>query len=228
MRQQELENWLVASLEDFKLSQSEALELRAILPRLINDDIAYARNKAFELAREWVRSGGDTAIATLLWLEKLSKVIDSFRQSETSSIAEAHFSPGEDCRRQLLDLLVGARHSLDISVFTISDDRLADAILLAHTRGVITRLITDDDKARDQGSDIFYLIDQGVPVRMDSSENHMHHKFAIIDRKILVNGSFNWTRSATEYNQENILVTDETKLVSAYVAEFEQLWLQFK
>lgn len=66
MRQQELENWLVASLEDFKLSQSEALELRAILPRLINDDIAFARNKAFELAREWVRSGGDTAVATLL------------------------------------------------------------------------------------------------------------------------------------------------------------------
>ena len=228
MRQQELENWLVASLEDFKLSQSEALELRAILPRLINDDIAFARNKAFELAREWVRSGGDTAVATLLWLEKLSKVIDNFRQSETSSLAEAHFSPGEDCRRQLLDLLVGARHSLDISVFTISDDRLADAILLAHKRGVITRLITDDNKARDQGSDIFYLIDQGVPVRMDSSENHMHHKFAIIDRKTLVNGSFNWTRSATEYNQENILVTDETKLVSAYLAEFEQLWLQFK
>ncbi len=227
MRQQELEHWLIATLEDFKLSQSEALELREILPRLANDDIAFARNKAFEFARAPIRSGGDNAVATLLWLEKLNKTIDNCRQSETSSIAEAHFSPGEDCRRQLLDLLVSARNSIDISVFTISDDRLSDAILAAHKRGVNVRLITDNDKARDQGSDVFYLIDLGLPVRMDASENHMHHKFAVIDKKILVNGSFNWTRSATDYNQENILVTDEPKLVTAYLSEFEGLWKEF-
>lgn len=227
MRQQELEQWLIASLGDFKLSQSEALELREILPHLANDDIAFARNKAFQLAREPIRIGGDNAVATLRWLEKLSKTIDNFRQSETSSIAEAHFSPGEDCRRQLLDLLVSARESIDISVFTISDDRLSDAILVAHKRGVKVRLITDNDKARDQGSDVFYMMDLGLPVRMDASEYHMHHKFAVIDKKILVNGSFNWTRSATDYNQENILVTDEPKLVTAYLHEFEDLWKQF-
>ena len=228
MRQPELESWLSASLEDFKLSQSEALALRDILPRLADDDVAFVRNRAFQLAREPVRAGGDNAVAALLWLEKLSKVIDNFRQTETSSIAEAHFSPGEDCRRQLLDLLVSARTSIDISVFTISDDRLVDAILTAHKRDVYVRVITDDDKARDQGSDIYYLIDQGLPVRMDSSQSHMHHKFSVIDKKILVNGSFNWTRSATDYNQENILVTDEPKLVSAYVMEFESLWQAFK
>jgi cardiolipin hydrolase len=227
MRQQELEQWLIASLDDFKLSQSEALELREILPRLIGDDIAFARNKAFQLAREPVRMGGDNAVATLLWLEKINKAIDNFRRSETSFIAEAHFSPGEDCRRQLLDLLVSARESIDISIFTISDDRLANAILATHKRGVNVRLITDNDKAHDQGSDIFYMLEAGLPVCMDSSEHHMHHKFAVIDKKILVNGSFNWTRSATDFNQENILVTDEPKLVSAYLDEFESLWKQF-
>lgn len=227
MRQHEIEQWLTASLQDFKLSQSEALELRELLPRLVNDDVAFTRNKAFQLAREPVSSGGDNALATLLWLEKLTKTIDNFRQSETSSIAEAHFSPGEDCRRQLLDLLVGAHDAIAISVFTISDDRLSDAILNAYNRGVNVRLITDDDKALDQGSDIYRLIEAGLPVRMDASENHMHHKFAIIDKRILVNGSFNWTRSATDYNQENILVTDEPKLVGAYLAEFEHLWQEF-
>lgn len=227
MRQQELEQWLTASLEDFKLSQSEALELREILPRLANDDIAFARNKAFQLARDPIRMGGDNAVAVLLWLEKLNKTIDNFRQSETSSIAEAHFSPGEDCRRQLLDLLVSARESIDISVFTISDDRLTDAIYAAYQGNIRVRVITDNDKARDEGSDIFYLIDKGVDVRMDKTENHMHHKFAVIDKKILVNGSFNWTRSASDYNQENILVTDEPKLVSAYLNEFEGLWKEF-
>lgn len=227
MRQPELENWLLATLDDFKLSQSESLELREILPKLAQDDIAFVRNKAFVLAREPARAGGDNAVASLLWLEKISKVIDNFRQTQSVTITEAHFSPGEDCRRQLLDLVVAARETLDISVFTISDDRLSDAIVAAHKRGIQVRLITDNDKAQDQGSDIFKLIDRGINVRMDNTENHMHHKFAIVDKTILVNGSFNWTRSATVYNQENILVTNEPKLVAAYLGEFDSLWDEF-
>ena len=227
MRQPELESWLLATLDDFKLSQSESLELREILPKLAQDDIAFVRNKAFGLAREPARAGGDNAVASLLWLEKISKVIDNFRQTRSVTITEAHFSPGEDCRRQLLDLLVAARATLDISVFTISDNRLTDAIVNTHKRGVTVRIITDNDKALDQGSDIDHLLSQGLTVRMDNTANHMHHKFAIIDQSILVNGSFNWTRSATDYNQENILVTDEPKLVAAYSGEFEILWNEF-
>lgn len=227
MRQPELETWLLATLDDFKLSQSESLELREILPKLAQDDVAFVRNKAFMLAREPTRAGGDNAIASLLWLEKISKVIDNFRQTQSVSMTEAHFSPGEDCRRQLLDLLVAARETLDISVFTISDDRLSDAIIAAHKRGIQVRLITDNDKALDQGSDIARLIDHGIDVRTDNTENHMHHKFAVVDKCILVNGSFNWTRSATDYNQENILVTNEPKLVAAYFGEFESLWQEF-
>lgn len=227
MRQPELENWLLATLEDFKLSQSEALELREILPKLAQDDVAFVRNKAFALAREPVRMGGDNAVASLLWLEKISKQIDNFRQAQSAFISEAHFSPGEDCRRQLLGLLTAARLTIDISVFTISDDLLSEAIATAHKRGIQVRLITDNDKAHDQGSDIFKLIDQGIDVRMDNTENHMHHKFAIIDKRILVNGSFNWTRSATLYNHENILITDDSTLMMAYLAEFEVLWNEF-
>jgi len=154
-------------------------------------------------------------------------VIDNFRQTQSVTITEAHFSPGEDCRRQLLDLVIAARETLYISVFTISDDRLSDAIIAAHKRGIQVRLITDNDKALDQGSDIARLIDHGIDVRMDNTANHMHHKFAVVDKHILVNGSFNWTRSATDYNQENILVTNEPKLVAAYLGEFDSLWDEF-
>jgi len=44
---------------------------------------------------------------------------------------------------------------------------------------------------------------------------HMHHKFAIVDGRLLINGSFNWTRQAVLYNQENCVVTDNGSLVSS-------------
>lgn len=227
MRQPDLETWLIDTLADFKLCHSEALELREILPQLRTDETSFIRNKAFALVREQVNAGGDNAVASLIWLEKIIKTIDNFRQSAVVIVNSAHFSPGDDCRKKLLDLCQSARQSLDISVFTIADDRLCAAICAAHVRGVSVRIITDDDKSLDLGSDIEHMITQGIPVRMDSEPHHMHHKFALIDSHTLVNGSFNWTRSASEKNQENILVTNEPGLVAAYQQEFEDLWREF-
>ncbi len=52
----------------------------------------------------------------------------------------------------------------------------------------------------------------------------MHNKFAIIDGKYLVNGSFNWTTQAVNYNQENILIVENKSLVNDYQKEFDKLW----
>jgi cardiolipin hydrolase len=56
----------------------------------------------------------------------------------------------------------------------------------------------------------------------------MHHKFAIFDRTYLVTGSYNWTRSAASYNEENIVVSDDRRLVSAFSGTFEKLWEKFE
>jgi len=44
--------------------------------------------------------------------------------------------------------------TLDICVFTITNDKLAQAILECNERGVKIRIITDDVKATEPGSDI--------------------------------------------------------------------------
>ena len=100
-------------------------------------------------------------------------------------------------------------------------------MLAAHKRGVGVRIITDDEESLDGGSDVYFLHDHGIPMAMDMSENHMHHKFAIFDGEWLLNGSFNWTRSASEFNQENLLVTTNPALVEPFKAEFERLWRLF-
>lgn len=55
----------------------------------------------------------------------------------------------------------------------------------------------------------------------------MHHKFVIIDDKILISGSINWTKSAFFGNFENVLVTNETAIVKPFIDEFERIWAMF-
>jgi phosphatidylserine/phosphatidylglycerophosphate/cardiolipin synthase-like enzyme len=138
---------------------------------------------------------------------------------------QVYFSPGEDCVNHIIDLINEAYNQIDICVFTISDDRISRAIVDAMKNGVEIRIISDNFKVEDTGSDIEDLSRVGIPVKLDTTENHMHHKFMIIDEKIVVTGSYNWTRSAALYNQENIISTDDEEVVSKFSNEFEKLWL---
>lgn len=225
MRLKQLETQLRETLEDIKLSNGEKAELRELVPSLSQDERSFTRNKAFSLARECIDDDQSQTFAVIKWLEQVVKTLDTATPETIEP--SAYFSPGDECRRKIIDLCHQARKSIDICVFTISDDTLTAAILKAYKRGIAVRIITDNDKSEDLGSDVDELIAKGVPLRMDKTQNHMHHKFAVFDQQILLNGSFNWTRSATRYNQENIAVNGNVKLVSAYSERFEHLWKEF-
>ena len=116
---------------------------------------------------------------------------------------------------------------MDVCVFTITDDRIAACVLDAHRRGVKVRVITDNDKALDEGSDIGRIARAGIPVRQDLTEHHMHHKFAIFDRNVMLTGSYNWTRAAANFNAENVVVTNDPRLLAAFQAHYEELWTKY-
>jgi len=111
-----------------------------------------------------------------------------------------------------------------ICVFTISDDRLSDAIMTAHRNGLTVRVISDNDKMYDRGSDVGRLSQAGVNVRIDLSPEHMHHKFMIIDGRTVMTGSYNWTRSAETRNEENLISVDDPQLAIRFTEEFERIW----
>jgi phosphatidylserine/phosphatidylglycerophosphate/cardiolipin synthase-like enzyme len=52
----------------------------------------------------------------------------------------------------------------------------------------------------------------------------MHHKFSITDDEEVLTGSYNWTRSAEQYNQENLVVIKNDLIATCYKDEFEKLW----
>ena len=134
------------------------------------------------------------------------------------------FSPGDDCLNDIIDLMQSADQYLDICVFTISDNRISEEILKAHNRGIEIRIISDNEKMNDDGSDIKFLASAGINIKIDHSPNHMHHKYMIVDEIKVLTGSYNWTKSAAVYNQENIVITDSDEIVSGFIDNFSQLW----
>jgi phosphatidylserine/phosphatidylglycerophosphate/cardiolipin synthase-like enzyme len=224
MNPADLDSLLRQSLADFKLSGSERQALTGFaLEHLDSEqDRTVARSRAFAAAREAV---GEDARGVLAWLEDVLKVLSPPRGGPAGSAAsEAFFSPGEDCLRQIIHRFASARRSADLCVFTITDDRITRALLDAHRRGVQLRLITDNEKAFDAGSDITRIQSAGVPTRVDRTPYHMHHKYALFDGERLLSGSYNWTRGAANDNEENVIDTGDPRLVAVFRQHFEQLW----
>ncbi|MBT9392007.1 hypothetical protein KLP40_02420 [Hymenobacter sp. NST-14] len=216
---------------DVNLSPGEARHLRDLLLNFQRQhgSVEGLRHQLFELARERFNTFKDKAV--IEWLEAASALLPA-EEAPASTVtsgagaarARAFFSPREECVAGIREFIADARRTLDVCVFTVADDRLTEALLAAHRRGVRVRLLTDNEKLYDKGSDVRALHAAGVPVRVDRTANHMHHKFALADDAWLLTGSYNWTRSAAEYNLENLLITPDAHLVSRYAAEFARLW----
>ena len=223
----DLDALLTQTLADCKLSGGEKSALLgwAQTNLATDQDRAVARSRVFEVARQ--AATDETARRVLSWAEAAIKVIAPLGPggaSPAEAVAEAYFSPGDACRGQIAHRFAFARRSADVCVFTITDDRISRAVADAHRRGVAVRIISDDDKANDLGSDIARLADAGVPVRVDRSPYHMHHKFALFDDERLITGSYNWTRGAAEDNEENLIDVGDPRLIAAFRRTFDELW----
>lgn len=222
MTDAEIDAVLLRTWDDQHLSRGE----RRALAQLVAEPAEMrlrVRRRSFEVARRFAEDGDLDKV--LEWLEEVQKALAPAAAPDAGPArSEAHFAPRESVYQRVVRALDGTRQRADLAVFTITDDRITRAILAAHQRGVALRIVSDNDKANDLGSDVERLARAGVPVRIDRTPVHMHHKFAIFDGRTLLNGSFNWTRSATEENAENILLTDDETLVKAYAAEFEHCW----
>lgn len=142
---------------------------------------------------------------------------------------EARFSPGRDCWSRIAELIKSATRTIDVCVYTLTDDRLAGPLLDAHyRRGVKVRVITENEKEFARGSDIARLEEHDIQIVVDDDRQYMHNKFAIFDGQWLLTGSYNWTRDAREKHHENIVVTDDPRLVDPFQTEFEKLWKMYR
>lgn len=216
---------LIDTLHDGAMSRSEKRALRAVLAdrALGESERAALRAELVDHAAGRLNDPRDRAVVA--WL---GTVLSMLVPPDTRSVPDPKvcFGPEDPMVETLQGLVSASRTGIDIAVFTLTDDRLSDALIAAHRRGVQVRILTDDDKQWDSGSDVQRLERGGIEVARDRSPHHFHHKFALFDRKRLATGSYNWTRGADRNNRENFLVTEDPALVRAFAVGFDKLWAE--
>ncbi|UYV62369.1 PLD6 [Cordylochernes scorpioides] len=135
---------------------------------------------------------------------------------------------------RLVEVLQQATKSVDVCVYLITNPMLADILVkLSTEKGVLVRMITDASNTGEQcdvyGSQIGQLRRAGIEVRTKqvSEKVLLHHKFAIVDGKTFLGGSYNWSLAAATSNFENLIITTDVSVVKPYQNQFNNLWNQY-
>lgn len=68
------------------------------------------------------------------------------------------------------------------------------------------------------------LIKAGLDVRIIGTV--MHAKYAIIDSRILIHGSANWSYSGFSRNIEATIISDQQLFIREFEKNFNELWLE--
>lgn len=149
-----------------------------------------------------------------------------FERAGQSAEVEVYFAPEDNVEARLLQTLTSARTSVRFMAFIFTSDRLADALIELAGRGVSVQGVIESRSFSDPFSQHERLRAGGVNVFEDGNLYIMHHKVMIIDDQIVVMGSYNFTASANEQNDENLLIIHDPQVAAAFLAEFGRVLQQ--
>jgi phosphatidylserine/phosphatidylglycerophosphate/cardiolipin synthase-like enzyme len=127
---------------------------------------------------------------------------------------------------KFLDLIASANNSIDVEMYLFTNKALASALIDAKKRGVQVRVIIDRKGEGDGVDDVISMLTfDDIPVKRSSRTfETTHAKFAIIDRKLVIIGSHNWTNYAMDRNREVSVVINDASLAEELSRIFEQDW----
>jgi len=142
-----------------------------------------------------------------------------------ASYVSTYFSPDRGAADVVIGFIDRCTTHIDAAVYSITHDGISDALIRAHQRGVLVRVMIDKSQAGMASADDEKMEQAGIPVVRDSITGLMHHKFMVGDGMAVATGSFNWTASADTRNMENFVIIRLKYVVEEFQEEFDRLWV---
>ncbi|NDJ34680.1 MAG: phospholipase [Chloroflexi bacterium] len=135
---------------------------------------------------------------------------------------ENYFAPEDDVLSAINNVIASAEESVHFMAFAFTEDSIGQAMLEQLNAGVPVRGIFETRGAATEFSECNLLLQSGADVRLDDNPRTFHHKVIIVDRSIVVIGSFNFSANATESNDENLVIVYNPDVAGLYEQEFER------
>lgn len=149
-------------------------------------------------------------------------------EASTSAVVQAEVKAvfGEDCQRLLIGEIYGAKKEIKVAIFSITHEKIVQALVNAAKRGVDVKVKYDAGQ-RDwetMQAAVKELEKHKIPcaaIKMASEHAGMHHKFAVIDQTRVLTGSFNYSTAGAWNNYENLVLIVSDKIAAQFSKEFE-------
>lgn len=135
----------------------------------------------------------------------------------------------ENIRPAICQELEKATSSIYVAVAWFTDTTFFQILERKAKENVQIRIFLVDDEINfgNYGLDFSKLESYSTFHLHKISETLVHHKFCIIDKKVVLTGSYNWTNKAATQNRENILIIEDKEYIKPYLEEFEFLCQKF-
>lgn len=144
---------------------------------------------------------------------------------------ENYFAPEKELAPIIGNLVNTAQNEILFMAFSFTIDLVGEPMLDRAEAGVTVRGVFETTGSESDFSYYGEMRDAGmsnVQVRQDGNSRIMHHKVIIIDRETVIFGSFNFSNSANDSNDENIVVVHDPTFTSFFVEEFNAVWSEAK
>ncbi len=140
---------------------------------------------------------------------------------------DTYFSPDDGVQAALVPLLSNAQESIYFLAYSFTSNQFGDIVRAKAEQGLTIKGVMDAEQVRsNQGTEYDPFQQAHLQVREDGNEGLMHHKVFIIDGKIVVFGSYNFSQSAETNNDENLIIVYSEPIAQQFLQEFMRVWNQ--
>jgi phosphatidylserine/phosphatidylglycerophosphate/cardiolipin synthase-like enzyme len=137
---------------------------------------------------------------------------------------ENYFSPDDGAVAEIVAEIQAARERIRFLAFIFTSEEIADAMIERSQAGVVVQGVIEGRNTDQSNSQYDRLRAAFHDLLTDGNPYIMHHKVIIIDDKTVILGSYNFTRSAEAYNDENILIIHDPEVAGLFVEEFGRVY----
>ena len=140
---------------------------------------------------------------------------------------ETYFSPDDGVLAVLYNLLSQADESIYFLAFSFTSNELGAIVRSQAENGLDVKGVMDREQvASNTGTEYDPFLQAGLDVRIDGIDGQMHHKVFIVDKEVVVIGSYNFSKAAEEKNDENIIIVHNRDVAEFFLQEFERVYSQ--